>query len=62
MELYQKVRLLTDAYIEDGIKKGDIGYIVLQHDDDHFEVDFSDENGFTIACFAFPKDELELAE
>jgi len=62
MHPFQKVRLLTDKYLEDGIKSGDIGFIVEKYDEEHFEVDFSDKDGTTICIFSFPIDELELAE
>lgn len=63
MKLYQRVRLLTDKYLKEGIKKGDIGVILEEYDGgSNFEVEFSGENGFTIALFAFPREDLELAE
>jgi len=62
MKPYQRVRLLTDKYISEGIKKGDIGIILEDYDGRNFEVEFSDKNGITIALFAFPIEELELAE
>ncbi|MDR0469904.1 MAG: DUF4926 domain-containing protein [Peptococcaceae bacterium] len=62
MKPYQKVRLMTDKYIDEGIKKGDIGVILEDYDGNNFEVEFSDPNGITIALFAFPIEELELAE
>jgi len=62
MKQFQKVRLLTNKYIAEGIKKGDIGYILEDYDGNNFEVEFSDENGTTIALFSFPKEEIELAE
>ena len=62
MKPYQKVKLLTDKYLEEGIKKGDIGVILEDYDGENFEVEFSDEKGITIALFAFPKVELELVE
>jgi hypothetical protein len=62
MKPYQKVKLLTDKYIKDGIKKGDVGVILEDYDGKNFEVEFSDNNGITIALFAFPKEELELAD
>ena len=62
MKPYQRVRLLTDKYLEEGIRKGDIGIILEDYDGDNFEVEFSDQDGVTIALFAFPKEELELAE
>ncbi len=62
MHPYKVVRLLTDKYIDDGIKKGDIGTILEAYDGGHYEVEFCDENGKTIALFAFPEGELELVE
>lgn len=62
MKAYQKVKLLTDKYLDEGIKKGDIGVILEDYDGENFEVEFSDDKGITIALFAFPKDELELVE
>jgi hypothetical protein len=62
MRQFQKVKLLTDKYIEEGIKKGDIGVILEDYDGENFEVEFSDSCGITIALFAFPKNELELIE
>ena len=59
MKLYQKVKLLTNRYIKEGLKKGDMGVILEIYDDNNFEVEFFDENGFTIALFAFPENELE---
>jgi hypothetical protein len=59
MEVYQRVRLTTNKYQEDGIYKGDIGTILEDYGDGNFEVDFSDNLGNTIAIFAFPENELE---
>jgi hypothetical protein len=62
MKPFQKVRLLTDKYLEDGIKTGDIGVILEDYDGENFEVEFSDNKGFTIALFAIPGKELEVIE
>ena len=62
MKPFQKVRLLTDKYVDEGIRKGDIGVILEDYDGENFEVEFSDIKGTTIALFAFPRKELELAE
>jgi hypothetical protein len=61
---FQEVRLLTDKYYaEMGINKGDMGYIMEDYDGENFEVEFSDSyNGTRIACFSFPKNELEPTE
>ena len=62
MKAFQKVRLLTDRYVNEGIKKGDIGVILEDYDGNNFEVEFFDSNGFTIALFSFPKEEIEILE
>lgn len=64
MKAYQKVRLLTDKYVEEyGVKKGDLGFTLEDYNDGYFEVEFSDStNGYTIALFAIPDDELEVVE
>ena len=60
MKQYQKVRLTTDKYTDEGLKKGDIGVILNVYDKNNYEVEFSDNNGITIALFAFPKNDIEL--
>ena len=62
MKQFQKVRLMIDKYVDEGVKKGDIGVILEVYDENNFEVDFSDRNGITILLYSFSKDELELAE
>ncbi len=62
MKQFQKVRLMTDKYVNEGIKRGDIGIILEVYNENNFEVDFSDSNGITILLYSFSKDELELAE
>ena len=62
LEPYQKVKLITDKYINDGIKKGDIGVILEDYDGNNYEVEFSDKKGITIALFAFPKEDIELVD
>ena len=62
MKPFQKVRLLTDKYVGEGINKGDIGVILEDYDGENFEVEFSDNNGITIALFAFSINEVEPIE
>ena len=59
---FQKVRLLTDKFVDEGINIGDIGVILEDYDGENFEVEFSDNNGITIALFSFYKSEVELIE
>jgi hypothetical protein len=62
MQQFQRVKLLTNKYNSEGIRVGDIGYILEVYGDGYYEVEFSDINGETICIFAFPETELELAE
>lgn len=62
MKPFQKVRLLTNKYIDEGIKIGDIGVILEDYDGENFEVEFSNNEGITIALFAFSKKELEVVD
>ena len=62
MVLFQCVRLLTDRYAARGVKKGDIGVILEVYDESHFEIEFSDARGRTIAFFAVTAGELEPVE
>ena len=59
---YQKVRLTTNKYIDDGIKQGDVGIVLEDYDGGNYEVEFSDEKGVTIALFAFAKEDIEPVE
>ncbi|MCL1807351.1 MAG: DUF4926 domain-containing protein [Oscillospiraceae bacterium] len=62
MKQYEKVRLTTDKYVKEGIKKGDIGVILKIYNPKAFEVDFSDEKGNTIVLQSFSIDKLDLVE
>ena len=60
MKQYDEVRLRTDKYIGEGIKKGDVGTILEEFDEGaYFLVEFSDKKGITIVLNAFPREELE---
>ena len=52
------VRLVTDRYRDRGVAAGAIG-VVLDVYDDAYEVEFSREDGTTIAWFAVQPDEVE---
>lgn len=60
MTQFQKVKLKTNKYCNQGLSKGAIGVVLECYDENNFEVEFSDENGFTIEIYTFPKDELEI--
>lgn len=46
---YSRVVLTTDRFQADGVTVGMTGYIIEVHDENHYEVEFSDQNGVTIA-------------
>lgn len=63
MKQYSRVRLVTDRFKEEGVKKGNIGYIIEKYDDGNYEVEFSDgTTGITIAQIVVKDNDIELAE
>ena len=60
MQLYSRVRLVTDRFRSEGVEPGDLGYIIEMFDEDAFEVEFSDANGITIALIVARHDEITL--
>ena len=58
LESLSLVRLLTDRYRSEGVPAGAVG-VVLDVYDDAYEVEFSGEDGTTIAWFAVQQDEVE---
>ncbi len=59
MKLYEKVRLLSDRYQNEGAKKDDTGYVIEIYDDGNCEVEFADHNGVTFAQIVVNPDEIE---
>ena len=59
LECYSTVRLLTNRYQDRGVSAGAIGVILEVYDDEAYEVEFSREDGTTIAWFAVQQDEVE---
>jgi hypothetical protein len=62
IDIYSRVRLLTNRYEQDGVSAGAIGYIIEVYDQEAYEVEFSSENGITIAQLAVPQRDVEPAE
>lgn len=63
MKEYNRVKLLTDKFKDEGVVKGNLGYIIEIYDDGNYEVEFSDSrSGITIAQIVVNPDEIELAE
>lgn len=62
MKEYDKIKMINDKYISDGIKKGDEGYILEIYDDYFCEVEFSEKDGTTYALQAVNKADFILAK
>ena len=58
MDKYQKVKMINNNYIEDGIQEGYIGYILEIYDENYCEVEFSNTDGSTIAVQAINKSDF----
>lgn len=56
---YARVRLLTDAFANEGAPKGTCGYVIEILDADHYEVEVSDwKTGATTAQFVASEGDL----
>lgn len=55
---------LTETLPEHGLERGDVGTIVEVFDEPRraYEVEFVDDDGYTIALVALRPDQLELVE
>lgn len=62
MREYEKIQMINDKYISDGINKGDIGYILEIYDDEFCEVEFSEKDGTTYALQAISKNDFVLMD
>jgi Domain of unknown function (DUF4926) len=59
LEPYSQVQLVTDQYQERGVSVGAIGTILEVYDDGDYEVEFSHNDGTTIAWFSVPQNEVK---
>jgi hypothetical protein len=55
---FSLVKLLSDDYRSRGVLKGDTGVILDVYGDKAYEVEFSRDDGTTIAWFAVPQDQV----
>jgi hypothetical protein len=62
LENYSRVRLLTNKYRSEGVTEGFVGYIIEVYGDEAYEVEFSNENGITIAQLVVLQNEVILDE
>jgi hypothetical protein len=58
---FSSVRLLNDDHAEDGVPRGAVGVVLDVYEDGDYEVEFSREDGTTIAWFAVRANEVEPA-
>ena len=61
-QMYDRVRLLTDRFSNEGASKGALGYVIEIYENGTCEVEFSDSNGITYAQVVTQPEELERAE
>ena len=64
LEQYDRVKLVTKKYIEDGVDYGSIGYIIEVYgtDSKEYEIEFSNsKTGETIAQVVTKQEDIELA-
>jgi Domain of unknown function (DUF4926) len=59
LEPYSLVKLLTDRYQGRGVAAGAIGTILDVYENEAYEVEFSDDDGTTIAWFAVLQTEVK---
>ena len=62
IELYQKVRLITDKYESDGLTIGMIGTILEIYSENDYEIEWYDANGNVVNYFSFALQDFELVE
>jgi len=59
LEPYSLVKLLTDRYQDRGVTAGAIGTILEVYEDEAYEIEFSLDDGTTIAWFAVLQNEVK---
>lgn len=63
MEIYSCVKVINNKYLLDGVKIGDIGYIIESYDNNFYEVEFSDiKTGESFAQIVLNLDDIERVE
>lgn len=60
-KLYDRVKLVTDRFHDEGATEGMLGYIILLHSDGNYEVEISAPDGTTIAEIVAGDKDLEAA-
>ena len=60
IKLYQTVKLITDKYEDNGLKKGTIGTILEIYNEETFEIEWYDLLGNVIYMCAFNINDFEV--
>ena len=60
LENYSRVRMLTNAYQSENVHASMVGYIIEIYPNDHYEIEFSNKDGITVAQIVARGDEIEL--
>lgn len=61
---YSRVRIVSDAYTDQGAPRGTIGHVIEARDGGVYEVEVSDplQGGMTLAMFAAQEADLQIVE
>jgi hypothetical protein len=59
---YCRVKLLTDRFASEGVKSGDVGFVIEVYENGDYEVEFSDAGGATTAQIVANETDLASAE
>lgn len=59
LEPYSLVKLLTDRYQDRGVAAGALGTILEVYEDEAYEIEFSRDDGTTLAWFAVLQTEVK---
>jgi hypothetical protein len=59
---YSQVRIITDRFEHEGVKKGTIGFVIEIYEDGEYEVEISDSKGITLAQITTQECEIEPYE
>ncbi|RLK39450.1 DUF4926 domain-containing protein [Cupriavidus plantarum] len=62
ISIYSRVRYVGGEDAQDGLSVGDIGYVIEDYGDGHYEVEFSNADGTTRVQAVIQNQDLKLAE
>ena len=59
---YSRVKVITDRFGCEGVKNGDLGFVIEVYEDGDYEAEFSNVNGITTAQIVATEQDLASAE